>query len=148
MLSLETHRATIATFERAKGFFSILLRGTWLVVAISPAEGDFKGRVRLNRMLKKSASFVLGYSVSSLPAALLDGLFDPPTQTAVGHSLWRRTKTAGASPGMNAPGLRSRSDCFGGVGKEGELLRRIPPKKLTIPRAPGLRSRSYFGGVG
>ncbi len=59
--------------------------------------------------------------------------FYPPTQ-----------KTPGASPGMNAPGLRSRSGSFGGVGldgpsvarsaKEAELLRRIPPKKLKIPR--------------
>ena len=46
-----------------------------------------------------------------------------------------------------APGLRSRSDCFGGVGKEG-VLRRVPPYDAygEVPRPPGLRSRSYVGG--
>ena len=46
--------------------------------------------------------------------------FYPPTQ-----------KTPGVSPGMNAmdgPSVAQRA-------KEGELLRRIPPKKLKIPRA-------------
>ena len=52
-------------------------------------------------------------------------------------------KSLGVSPGMNAPGLRSRSGSFGGVSldgpsvarraKEGELLRWIPPKNLKYP---------------
>ena len=55
--------------------------------------------------------------------------FYPPTQ-----------KTPGASPGMNAPGLRSRSGSFGGVGLDGPSVARsakegeFPPKKLKIPR--------------
>ena len=65
----------------------------------------------------------------------------PPTQTAVGHSLWRRAKTPGVSPGMNAPGLRSLNGSFGGVGLDGPSGARsakegeFPPKKLKIPQA-------------
>ncbi|MEE9143389.1 MAG: hypothetical protein V3U06_01285 [Candidatus Binatia bacterium] len=59
-----------------------------------------------------------------------------------------------------APGLRSRSGCFGGVGKEDTLRhaahrrwptgRRVAPEETLWegPRLPGLRSRNYFGGVG
>ena len=52
--------------------------------------------------------------------AKLEEAVYPPTQ-----------KTPGVSPGMNAldgPSVARRA-------KEGELLRRIPPKKLRIPRA-------------
>ena len=34
--------------------------------------------------------------------AMLLRFFYPTTQTAVGHSLWRRAKTTDVSPGMNA----------------------------------------------
>jgi hypothetical protein len=40
-------------------------------------------------------------------------IFYPPTQ-----------KTPGVSPGMNAPGLRSRSGSFGGVGSDGPSVAR------------------------
>jgi hypothetical protein len=53
-------------------------------------------------------------------------------------------EATGVNPRMNArwvpsvvlaPGLRSRSDCFGGVGKEG-TLRRVPPYEACgeVPR--------------
>ena len=59
-----------------------------------------------------------------------------------------------------APGLRSRSGCFGGVGRYGDEGVENPPEPwrrrvaasenfARYPAASGLRSRSgYFGGVG
>jgi len=72
---------------------------------------------------------------------------NPPSQKATGVNPWMNARWV---PSVAlAPGLRSRTDCFGGVGKEG-ALRRVPPYEACreLPRPPGLSSRSYFGGVG
>jgi hypothetical protein len=53
-------------------------------------------------------------------------------------------KATGVNPWMNARWVPSVA-----LAKEG-TLRRVPPDEECgeVPRPPGLRSRSYFGGVG
>src|SRR3990170_4943346 len=57
----------------------------------------------------------------------------PPSQKATGVNPWMNARWV---PSVAlAPGLRSRTDCFGGVGKEG-ALRRVPPYEACgkVPR--------------
>jgi len=53
----------------------------------------------------------------------------PPSQKATGVNPWMNARWV---PSVAlAPGLRSRSDCFGGVGKEGALRRDARPISLA-----------------
>ncbi len=55
---------------------------------------------------------------------------------------WRNAQRVSSDPSAIAYGRRAEA-----LAKE-DMLRRIPPKIPKGPRLPGLRSQSYFGGVG
>src|SRR3990172_9789463 len=71
--------------------------------------------------------------------------FYPPQQKATGVKPWMNARWV---PSVAlAPGLRSRSDCFGGVGKEGTL--RPSPSEVGYGRrrSEGFARRSMWRGA-
>ena len=101
-----------------------------------PLAGNYSTCQRLTRYSMLPVVMLLLTSPALTPAPLNNHLcYYPPLQKTMGVSPWMNA-TVGPSEAQRAPGLRSRSGSFGGVGKESASANFAEDRKDTTGLHP------------